>query len=202
MSASAVCALVYGAWYSQRDPSAVRSLLKTASVALLAVAAAVNGGPVLLVLALAFSALGDLALSRDGERAFLTGLGSFALAHLLFILLLAGFAAGWPPLLPVLALVGFAASTELWLAPHTGAMRWPVRVYVLLIAGMGIAALALPATYALVLVGAGLFMASDSFLALQLFRMNPDSRWQDAVSRGLWALYYVAQVLILQGILG
>ena len=55
-----------------RPVGMLRSLLKTGSVALLALGALTGGAP-LLALALALCALGDWFLSRAGDRAFLAG---------------------------------------------------------------------------------------------------------------------------------
>ena len=202
LSVSALSALIYGLWYCQRVPSGLRTVLKTAGVALLAGAAALGGAPVLLVLGLALSAIGDLALSRDGDRAFLIGLGSFAIAHLAYILLFATLASGWPAILLAVLLIVYAISTEFWLAPHTGDMRGAVRLYVVLITGMGLSALALPAGMTLALIGAGAFMVSDTLLAIQLFRLPQGSRWYVPFARALWALYYAAQLLILWAFIG
>ena len=106
---------------------------------LFALASATSGAPVLLTLALLLSAVGDLALSRSGQKAFLAGLTGFALAHLLFIILFQGLgpdpiwaAFGHTPFFAVV-LVLVALSSEIWLAPYTGKLVWPVRVYVTLI---------------------------------------------------------------------
>ncbi|TIP55997.1 lysoplasmalogenase family protein, partial [Mesorhizobium sp.] len=46
-----------------------------------------QGGPWLLIAALALSAIGDALLSRDGEKAFVGGLAGFLAAHGLYIAL-------------------------------------------------------------------------------------------------------------------
>ncbi len=117
-----------------RGVSWPRTLFKTLPVLCLAAGAWWASGPDLLVVALVFSALGDLALSREGRAAFLYGLAAFALAHLVYVLLFAGLSgrgvidaiAARP--LPALAMLALALSTELWLAPHVGALRWPVSI--------------------------------------------------------------------------
>ena len=195
-------ALAYGTWFCHRDPSALRSVIKTLPLAVMAMLAFLPGAPLVLVAGLALSALGDLALSRRGEAAFLTGLIAFAAAHIAYIWVFAGMAQGALPLVPAAILLIYAASSELWLAPHTGTLRWPVRGYVALIAGMGLTALMLPAGYGVVTLGAGLFIASDTLLAVQVFRMAPDHPAQRAVSGTLWALYIAAQALILWGFMG
>lgn len=201
-SLAAVLALAYGAWFCLQDHGALRSAIKTGAVVFLAFAAAASGAPGLLIAALALSAAGDFFLSRPGEKAFLAGLVSFACAHIAYIALFASLATGWPPLLAALALLAFGVSTEHWLAPHTGNMRWPVRFYVGVICGMGLAALSLPSHLGMALIGALAFMASDTLLAVQLFRMPPDTRWNRVVSPLLWALYWGAQLLITVAVVG
>jgi uncharacterized membrane protein YhhN len=67
--------------------SLLRSAVKTLAVALLGVLCILQQQPLLLVAALALSALGDWFLSRDGDKAFLFGLGSFLAAHVAYIAL-------------------------------------------------------------------------------------------------------------------
>jgi uncharacterized membrane protein YhhN len=55
-----------------QGPSWRLSALKTLSTSLLAIIAWHMGGPALLVAGLTLSALGDLFLSRDGEKAFIS----------------------------------------------------------------------------------------------------------------------------------
>ena len=81
---SLVAAVIY-AFTLNMPPSLARSAAKTLAVAMLAVLALMQGGPLLLVAALALSAVGDAFLSRDGEKAFLGGLASFLLAHILYV---------------------------------------------------------------------------------------------------------------------
>ncbi|RUW86495.1 lysoplasmalogenase, partial [Mesorhizobium sp. M8A.F.Ca.ET.023.01.1.1] len=83
---SMVAAVIY-AFTSGMPPTLARSAAKTLSVAMLAALAAMQGGPLLLVAALALSAIGDAFLSRDGERAFLGGLASFLVAHIVYVAL-------------------------------------------------------------------------------------------------------------------
>lgn len=202
----ALIALVYQAWVTAPD-SAPRSALKTAPVALFAVAAVLAGAPWALVLGLALGALGDLALSRKGEAAFLSGLGAFALAHLAYVAVfigvegrLAPFDFGAPRWLGLALLVIVAQSTLIWLLPHTGKLRRPVGAYVAIITAMGLAALHLPAASALAIVGAGLFVASDLVLAVRLFRIADDSPAARRTSHAVWPLYWIGQGLILAGI--
>ena len=186
-----------------KPPGVTRSVLKTLPLTAFAMAAFVTGGSPFLVAAFALSALGDLALSRDGRAAFLYGLSAFGLAHLLFVLTFLG-VSGLPvweafvtaPLLAA-ALILLALSTEVWLAPHTGALRWPVRAYVVLITAMGLACLTLPDGLAMARLGVLLFIASDLILSVRLFRLPDTHAAALPASRTLWGLYIAGQALIL-----
>src|SRR5918994_1958522 len=94
---SLAAAVVYGLILNTRE-TLLRSAVKTLAVALLAALAAIQGGPLLLIAALALSALGDAFLSRDGDKAFLGGLASFLAAHLAYIALFWLAGAGLEPL--------------------------------------------------------------------------------------------------------
>ena len=179
-------------------PSSLRkSLVKTGSVAALALAAPMLGAPSTVALGLALGAVGDWFLSRDGERAFLIGMAAFAAGHACYVAAFIGLGAGMPGWPAVVALVLLGASTELWLAPRTGALRWPVRGYVLVILAMGVAALGLEG-YDRLRAGAVLFVASDLVLAVQMFVLG-DGALRRACQRLLWVLYWCGQALILWG---
>ena len=205
--AGAAIALVYQARVNDAA-SVLRSTMKTAPVALFALAAVLGGGSWLLVLGLALGALGDLALSRKGEAAFMAGLGSFALAHLAYAVLFVGVdlrlalfdltATRW---LGVAALVIMAQSTVIWLLPFASGLKRPVAAYVAIITVMGVAALHLPVTHGLVMLGAGLFVLSDLVLSVELFRMEEDSPSTRIASHLVWPLYWIGQGLILVGML-
>lgn len=199
MFIATAAALTYSAAYCWRDgQSWSRSLIKSGSVAFLALAGGLMGAPYWVVMGLGFGALGDFFLSRPGTSAFLAGMAAFALGHLAYALYFWGI--GGAPFGPLaLALIALAASTELWLAPHTGALRWPVRGYVVVILLMALTALG--QSVPLLSLGAGLFVISDTLLALVLFvpRIAP---WRKVFAIMLWAAYWLGQFLILQGALG
>jgi uncharacterized membrane protein YhhN len=182
-------------------PGWLRSAVKTAPLVAFALAAFFGGGSPWLVAGMFMSALGDFALSRERAAAFLYGLASFALAHILYILFFLGMSGvplwgafiAQPPL--ALALVVFGLSAEMWLVPHAGRLRWPVRIYVAAITLMGLAVLTLP--IGAVTLGALLFIASDTMLAVQLFRLRDDDPLAGPLSWGVWVAYVTAQALIL-----
>lgn len=183
-----------------------RSVVKTVPVLLLAVLALMQGGPLLLVGALALSALGDAFLSRHGDKAFLGGLASFLAAHVLYVVLFAHAGGGLdvflssPRLLIGIAIAIFAVVmlAVLWPRVEPG-LRLPIAVYVMAILAMGLAALTLPDKR--IIVGAVLFIASDGLLATERFLLDPDTRQRFWMLHAVWAFYYVAQALIALGFL-
>lgn len=188
---SAGFALIYQlAYVAQGQVPLTGSLIKMLPVALLALAGARAGAALPIWLGLALGAAGDLLLSRPGEASFLAGMGAFAAGHLAYA---AGFGLRRPPLWVLAGLVALAASTEVWLAPHTGALLWPVRAYVLVICLM--AALAAARPEPLLRAGAALFVLSDLMLALAMFRASGAA--VTALSHALWPCYWLAQCLIL-----
>lgn len=189
------------------QPGLARSAAKTLATALLAVLAAIQGGPALLVLALVLSAVGDAFLSRNGDRAFMAGLASFLLAHLAYVALfwLGGggvdllFSGVWRSALAVAMLV-FAVGMAAVLAPRVEpALRLPILAYALAILLMGLAALTTGRPP--IIVGAALFMASDAILAAERFLTAAVSPRRPAMRYAVWISYYAAQLLITLGVL-
>lgn len=199
LSISGVLALMYGAWFSPRGASWPKSVVKTASIGLFAVVAVIGGGPLLLVLGLLFGAVGDFWLSRDGDRAFLIGLVSFALGHLAYIGLL--LQTGAMPQVAVLtfAMIVFAAAMAWVLWSRAGLLRLPVMGYVGIIAVMGVLALGLPAPLWIGMSAGLFFVVSDTILAFELFVMPKQTRARIVTSRLVWLTYYSAQSMFLIG---
>jgi uncharacterized membrane protein YhhN len=197
--AGAALAVLYGLRYATAEPSWAKTWVKTGSVVALALAAPGLGAPGLVTFGLWAGALGDLLLSRPNEKAFLAGMGAFAAGHIAYVV--AFFVPGGMSgaILPALPLLALGLSTEWWLAPHTGALRWPVRGYVVVIISMAIAALTRGLSVPMMTAGAALFVLSDLMLAMDLFVLKPAPRW---VGRALWAAYWGGQALILLGSVG
>ncbi len=201
---SVAAAVMYGLIVNTR-PTLARSAVKTLAVGLLAVLVLVENGPLLLFVALALSAAGDAFLSREGDRAFLSGLASFLAAHLVYIALfmIAGGGAGlvlaetWR--LGVAFVIGISALVMaglLWRRVKP-AMRLAILVYIAGIVAMGLAALTTGSPF--MIGGAILFMASDSLLTAERFLVSAISPWRSAMRVFVWALYYAAQLLIALG---
>lgn len=203
LAISASLALAFLLNWCWRGPSWVKSAIKTGSVAGLAGVAALLGLPGWLVLALVLGAAGDYFLSRPGERAFLAGLVSFALAHLAYVALMAGLArlADLPwALAGGLVLFGIGMALLLW--PRTGAMRAPVMIYVVIICLMGALALAQPEAHRGWTLAAGLFILSDAVLSLELFVLRDGHPARRVTPLVIWATYWLAQAGFLWTAMG
>lgn len=183
-------------------PSLARSAVKTLAVALLAVLAILTGGPAMLVLALALSAVGDWFLSRDGETAFLAGLASFLAAHVAYVALFVAKGEGFGLISGETWRIGLAILMALlalvmWrlLMQRVGpALRSPVTAYVVAILAMGVTSLTVPNGW--VVAGAVMFMASDTLLATERFVLPAISPHRIWIRYGVWGLYFAAQFVI------
>lgn len=208
---AAGCALAYWAVWCYRDtPGHLGAAVKAGSTGLLAVVLAqVPGGGWfwLMPLGLALGAAGDLFLALRGAGMFLAGMAAFGLGHLAYAagLLLRSAEIGFDGLsgaeiAVLLGLLALLLSTEGWLAPRTGALRGPVRGYVVLIGGMGVAAVLVPQGpwQGQLRLGAALFILSDLLLALRLFVVT-DKGAQRVLSLALWPAYWLGQLMIGAG---
>ena len=203
---SLVAAVIY-AFTLGMAPALARSAAKTLAVAMLAVLAALQGGPLLLVAALALSAVGDAFLSRDGEKAFLGGLASFLVAHIVYVALFLRSGGGlgllgaesWRGAI-ALAMAVFAIVMLAALWRRVGpSLRVPIAVYVAAILAMGMSALTTSNVW--LIGGAVLFMASDGLLATEKFLVAAISPHRVWMRFAVWALYYAAQLGITLGFL-
>ncbi|WP_246139412.1 lysoplasmalogenase [Falsiphaeobacter marinintestinus] len=196
--AAGLCALAYLP-LSPRTETLIRSAIKTASVALLALAAGLAQAPILLTLALALCALGDWLLSRPGDRAFMAGIGAFAAGHLAYVALFLtrpdmdpSHLSANPQLWIALALVVLGVIMASRIAPRAKDLRGAVLAYIPIILSMGFVALTLPLG-TLVLPAALAFVASDTVLATEKFLLaddHPARRW---TPYAVWPLYWLAQ---------
>ena len=129
----------------------------------------------LVTAGVALSLIGDIALLWNGDRAFIIGLAAFLMAHITYVSAFLGVAI-WTRHVAVVAIFVAAASLVLLRAIWKGAagMHGPTIAYAAVITAMVVSASAtiggpLPlAPFAA--VGAVLFYASDSSLALNRFR--------------------------------
>lgn len=133
---------VVAATLDDRSPLASRVAKMAASSLILVVAVVGNVGgtyAVLVVVALAFSWIGDLALSFSAERSFLIGLISFAVGHVFYVIAFVvrgSLSLPWAVAGLVLMLV-VGVSVLKWLEPHRpDEMRIPLIAYVAIIGAM------------------------------------------------------------------
>ena len=160
-----------------------------------------NREGLILGASLLFSSLGDVFLAVDGEKLFVFGLGSFLIAHLLYVAL---FARNWPkPLtaskaqkLLVALLTIYSAAMLVWLWPSLGSLGLPVAVYLCAITAMGVAATLADFQTRWIVTGAVLFILSDSLIAIGKFK-TPIAAGDYLV----WGTYYLGQLLIAVGFL-
>jgi uncharacterized membrane protein YhhN len=178
------------------DPMAISWLIKILPIIVLAAAVANTAsfsGKVLLLLALAFSACGDVLLQLDY---FVPGVGAFLLAQLhygvFFVRNWSSVTTRWP--ISVFLLVYMLVMAYL-LTPHlSNELIVPVFAYLVVIGFMGFLATqsSMPLLWAV--LGAFVFILSDSFIAIDRFlRPLPFSGYLIMVT------YYGAQWMIIQG---
>ncbi|WP_274627634.1 lysoplasmalogenase [Arvimicrobium flavum] len=188
-------------------PNLRRTAAKALAVGFLALLALIEGGPLLLVAALAASAAGDAFLSRPGERAFLGGLAAFLVAHVLYVALFltAGEGADFVLEHPARMVVGavMIAATGLLLARlrvvAPSELKAPVTAYAAAILAMGLTSLTMPGPW--IVLGAVCFIASDAMLAVEKFMPVPDPTLRTAMRTAVWVAYYAAQAIITLGFL-
>ncbi len=200
---TAACALVD--WYAvARGHRGTETWAKPATLVALTATAALGGalettaGRWLLV-ALAFGLLGDVFLLGRSTGRFQAGLGAFLVGHLAYLACFValglaeplGAAAGG-----VVALGALAAAREVLPTVHRAdgpAVSAPVGVYMLVITAMVVLAWATGSW--LVALGASVFVASDTTLAINRFvRPLPGA---DVV---VMVTYHVGQALIVLGV--
>jgi uncharacterized membrane protein YhhN len=147
-----------------------------------------------LLLGLCLGAAGDVALTLDGQRAFLLGLGAFLLGHLAYAIGFATLVPGtaWADTRVAVAAVAMVAAGGAMLRHlrgRLGPMRIPVIVYVAVIGAMVVTAVA--ASDARIVAGAVLFAVSDVAVAQERFV-------KDSFSNKVWGLplYYAAQLCL------
>lgn len=157
----------------------------------------------LIIIALLFSWTGDVMLMFEELKPiyFMLGLVSFLLAHIIYIFVFNKSSHDFKPKIFtystgfLLMLFGMLMLLLMW--SGLGNLKIPVTVYTSVIMIMGVSALFRKADGAsLVLIGAILFIASDSLLALNKF-------YEDFVAADFWVMltYILAQYFIISGMI-
>lgn len=148
-----------------------------------------------IALGLLFSLAGDIWLMLPGNY-FLAGLISFLIAHVCYIFAFASQPSSFNSLWPFIPVTLFGVIFLRYLWPTLAEMKWPVMIYLVVLAAMtalamsGGAAGRTPSAL-LAAVGALFFMASDAMLAVERFRQP--FRWAKTAVLGT---YFLGQTLI------
>ena len=150
-----------------------------------------------LAVALVLSAVGDYLLGiRNGneQTLFVYGLGSFLLAHIAYIVVFARNLKKQPSRYALLGgIVIFGAVMCYFLIPKLGEMLIPVMVYMAVILTMGITAAFREMKTPLLMLGALLFIVSDSTIAVNKFLMDDNLPYAFFI---IMITYYLAQYMI------
>ncbi len=153
---------------------------------------------ILLTIALMLSSIGDIFLALPPAY-FIHGLVSFLLAHLFYIALFLGIrrpqlSARNGVIAAGLAVYGVALVS--WLYPSLGPMAAPVIVYAGVLLIMGFTASLCDTPKPIVFIGALVFIASDSGIAITKFA--DAGAWLGYFT---WTAYVLAQYLIVLGLI-
>ncbi|HET7430581.1 MAG TPA: lysoplasmalogenase [Nocardioides sp.] len=200
----AACAVVD--WYAvARADRRTETWAKPATLVALIAAALVLGATdssagAWLLVALVLGLAGDVFLLGDTDTRFRLGLGAFLLGHLAFVVSFTRLGldpAGWAWLAWVVLLVCLTATRQV--APATylrsgWALAAPVALYTVVIGAMVL--VAFDTAEPLIAVGATVFAASDSILAVNRF-VRPVG-WAPVA---VMVTYHVGQALIVAGVL-
>lgn len=155
----------------------------------------------ILSIALVFSCIGDVMLGLYREEFFIFGLLAFLVTHLFYTWI---FLRNLPiasrlnrqKKVIILVLMLYSAAMVMWLWSGLGAMRIPAMVYLGAITVMCMTATMADFARPSVMLGAILFLLSDSLIAATKFK-NPIPFSNYAI----WITYYLGQYLITLGFL-
>jgi len=149
----------------------------------------------LAMLALFVSCLGDIFLAIRSSDYFVQGLGSFLIAHLLYVSIFfrrrsSGEKTHLQNLLYGLVLIA-AVLMMVFLWDHLGALKAPVFIYICVISIMTLTAINSRYPALLIVPGTVSFMISDSLIAINKFLVTVPF-----ASTAIWVTYAGAQMLI------
>jgi uncharacterized membrane protein YhhN len=193
-------------WYAvSREDRQTETWAKPATLVALIVAALVLGATdssagLWLLAALVFGLIGDVLLLGDSDARFRSGLASFLVGHLLFVVSFVVLGLDQPGWLWIAWLVLFACLIATRrVVPATflrggRALAFPVAGYTVVIGAMLI--IAFDTGEPLIALGAAVFAASDSILAVDRF-VSPRP-WAPVA---VMVTYHVGQALIVAGVL-
>jgi len=137
------------------------------------------------------SFLGDLFLLFSAG--FIAGLSSFLLAHILYILTFRQYYQK-THIIYIPCIIVFIISLFSFLYPHLGTMKIPVLLYAITIGAMLYFALGTKQKW--LIIGALLFVLSDSILAINIFHTH-----STISSLSVMIFYVLAQYCLTQGMI-
>lgn len=145
------------------------------------------------------SGIGDILLALPIANSFIFGLAAFLIAQIIYAISFYKFRQPSQSKaiskVTTVILIAYALVMGYFILPSTGDMLYPVAAYLTVITLMGISALTSSLNWK-VSVGALFFIASDTTLALSLFKSpHPLSSYIVMIT------YYIAQLLIVFGMI-
>lgn len=203
LTISVLCSLIY-LLTVDLQPYRGSVIIKALSVAPLSIMAfrvlkTLDG--LILSIALLFSCIGDVMLGLHREDFFIFGLSAFLITHIFYIWLFMRHLPRSNHLskqkkIIIAAIVVYSAAMGVWLWSGLGAMRVPALVYLCAITLMCMTATMADFARPSVMLGAILFLFSDSLIAATKFKTPiPFSNY------AIWFTYYLGQYLITLGFL-
>jgi uncharacterized membrane protein YhhN len=171
--------------------------LPALSLALLVLRNVAGAQGKLLFGGLLLSAAGDVILDIDRTGLFVPGLAAFLLAHVLYIAAFLRERAFSPARIAPLVLLAIYAGVLAWLLRDVpGDKIVPVMAYLVVITAMAMSSLLMRRGHPLIIVGALVFVASDTIIAINRFLAPiPNSMLYNI------GVYFCAQYLIVAGFL-
>ena len=148
-----------------------------------------------LIGACVFSAGGDVLLASNLPGQFVLGLSSFLVAHLAYVGAIRVVATQKPwPVSKVVGLALYGSALATLLVMHAENLALPVLLYAMVICTM--AAFALKAAQTILIMGALLFVLSDSLIGINRFVIP--FVWADIA---IMCSYYLAQYLLIRSLI-
>ncbi|KAB8033360.1 lysoplasmalogenase [Fluviispira multicolorata] len=158
-----------------------------------------NSFAFIFAVSLLFSACGDMFLAYDGQKFFIQGLISFLISHIIYAYIFFMNSGHFlndlsvRVFLLVLMLTFFTVMLKV-LSQKVGNLKIPVFIYMTALSCMVIASILIKDLNYLLILGALLFVLSDTLLAIQKFINS-----YKGINYFIWITYYFAQMLLLAG---
>lgn len=150
----------------------------------------------LVILAILFSATGDVLLALNLSHGFALGLSAFLVAQLCYVKTLLKWRhwSNWK-VFPLGLLIAFILVCCWLVIPQSGAMLIPIVIYMLALSAMAISAIFASQSFGRLIFGALLFVISDALIAINKFVFTVPL--QDYL---IMSSYYMAQFLLISAI--